>query len=44
MVKGGNDLLIGGTGLAGFIVLALANLGILAYDRLLAKQPITVSR
>jgi len=33
LVKGGNDLLIGGTGLAGFIVLAIINLGIYFYNK-----------
>lgn len=40
VVKGGNDLIIGGTGLAGFIILALINLGILVYDGFLAKETI----
>ncbi|MBM3237165.1 CPBP family intramembrane metalloprotease [Candidatus Poribacteria bacterium] len=31
VVKGGNDLIIGGTGLAGFIILAVVNLGIFVY-------------
>ncbi len=34
VVKGGNDLTIGMTGLAGFIGLVLANLVLLVYDRL----------
>jgi membrane protease YdiL (CAAX protease family) len=38
LVKGGDDLLIGGTGLAGFIVLALVNAGIFAYSRAAVKQ------
>jgi membrane protease YdiL (CAAX protease family) len=38
VVKGGNDLTMGVTGLAGFIVLAIMNLGILIYDRFLAKE------
>ena len=33
VVKGGDDLLIGVTGLAGFIVLAIINLVIFAYDK-----------
>ena len=33
VVKGGNDLTVGVTGLAGFIVLAVANVGIFVYDR-----------
>jgi len=42
VVKGGNDLTVGVTGLAGFIVLAFVNIGLLLYDRLLAKEPIIV--
>jgi membrane protease YdiL (CAAX protease family) len=41
VVKGGNDLTVGVTGLAGVIVLALANIGLFVYDRFLAKEPIT---
>jgi len=33
LVHGGNDLIIGSTGIAGLIVLALVNLGILVLDR-----------
>jgi membrane protease YdiL (CAAX protease family) len=33
LVAGGNDLLIGGTGLAGFIVLAIINLGIYFHNK-----------
>ena len=40
VVKGGNDLSVGVTGLAGFIVLALVNVGLLLYDRVLSKEPI----
>ena len=40
VVKGGNDLTIGITGLAGFIVLAFVNISLLLYDRILAKEPI----
>lgn len=39
-VKGGNDLTVGVVGLAGFVVLAIVNLGIFIYDRFLAKEPI----
>lgn len=42
VVKGGNDLTVGLTGLAGFIVLAIANLGIFIYEHYLAKEPITL--
>lgn len=40
VVKGGSDLTIGVTGLAGFIVLAIANIGIFVYDHFLAKEPV----
>ncbi len=40
VVKGGNDLLIGITGLAGFIVLILVNIGIFVFDHFLSKEPI----
>ena len=40
VVVGGNDLTIGVTGLAGFIVLALVNLALFLYDRFIAKEPI----
>ena len=33
LIAGGNDLTVGATGLAGFIVLALANVGLFLYDR-----------
>ena len=32
-LEGGNDLLIGGCGLAGFLVLVAANLGLVVFDR-----------
>jgi membrane protease YdiL (CAAX protease family) len=38
VVKGGNDLLIGITGLAGIIVLILTNIALFLYDSLLAKE------
>lgn len=41
LVKGGNDLIISGMGLAGFIVLVFVNLGILLYDRVISKEPKT---
>lgn len=37
LVAGGSDLLFGITGLAGFIVLALVNVGIFVYNRFAAK-------
>jgi membrane protease YdiL (CAAX protease family) len=39
VVKGGNDLLVGTTGLAGVIVLAMANAGIFLYDRRITRKP-----
>jgi hypothetical protein len=32
MLKGGSDLIVGVLGLAGFIVLAIVNIGIFLYD------------
>jgi len=43
VVKGGNDITVGVTGLAGFIVLVLVNVGLFIYDRLLAKEHIIMS-
>jgi len=40
VVKGGNDLTVGVTGLAGFIVLAIVNIGIFVHARVWAKEPI----
>jgi membrane protease YdiL (CAAX protease family) len=40
VVKGGSDLTVGVVGLAGFVVLAIINLGIFIYDRFLAKEPV----
>jgi len=42
VIKGGNDLTVGVTGLAGFIVLALANVGIFIYDKCFAKEKIMI--
>lgn len=39
-VKGGNDLLVGLTGLAGFTALALANIGLLCHNLFWAKERI----
>jgi hypothetical protein len=39
---GGNDLLIGVTGAAGFIVLIIINLSIFIFDRFMAKESIEV--
>jgi len=40
VVKGGNDLIVGVTGSAGFIVLMFVNIGFFLYDRVFAKEPI----
>ncbi|MCK5218457.1 CPBP family intramembrane metalloprotease [bacterium] len=39
-LKGGTDLSIGLTGLAGLLVLLLANIGLYIFDRFLAKEPV----
>ncbi len=39
-IKGGSDLTVGATGLAGFIVLGAVNIVLLCYDRVLAPDPI----
>ena len=41
VIKGGNDLTVGVTGLSGFIVLTLVNLGLFMYNRFLAREPVT---
>jgi membrane protease YdiL (CAAX protease family) len=40
VVKGGSELTVGATGVAGFLVLAFTNIGLLLYDHLLTKEPI----
>jgi membrane protease YdiL (CAAX protease family) len=40
VIKGGNDLTVGVTGFAGFIVLALTNVGLFIYDRFFTKEKI----
>ena len=40
VVKGGNDLLVGVTGAAGFIVLAIINLFIFIFERFIAKESV----
>ena len=42
IIKGGNDLIVGVTGFAGFIVLSLTNLGLFIYDHYFAKEKIMV--
>lgn len=43
IVKGGNDLIIGVTGLAGFIVLLIVNLCIFLFDRFIKEKPMNSS-
>jgi membrane protease YdiL (CAAX protease family) len=38
VTKGGSDLIVGVTGLSGFVVLIGINIGLLLYDRLVAKE------
>ncbi len=40
VIKGGNDLLVGVTGLAGFIVLVFMNICLIIYNKLISKKPI----
>ncbi len=40
VIKGGSDLTVGVTGLAGFIVLGLTNMGLFIYDRYFTKEKI----
>jgi membrane protease YdiL (CAAX protease family) len=40
LVSGGDDLTVGITGAAGFVVLAIANLGIFIFDRFITKEPV----
>ena len=42
VIKGGNDLIVGVTGFAGFIVLALTNLGLFIYDHYFAKEKMMI--
>jgi membrane protease YdiL (CAAX protease family) len=42
VIVGGNDLTVGVTGLAGFLVLAVVNLIIFAYERFLAREPLSM--
>lgn len=43
-IKGGNDLLTGTLGLAGFISLSAVNLALLLYDRFFARKPIDAGK
>lgn len=40
VVAGGSDLTVGMTGLAGFITLSILIVGLMAYDRWIASEPI----
>jgi hypothetical protein len=40
-LEGGNDLLVGDCGLAGFLVLLVANLGLVVFDRWFGGKTIT---
>lgn len=40
VIKGGNDLTVGGTGFSGFVALFLTNIGFFIYDRFFAKEKI----
>ena len=42
LIKGGNDLTIGVTGLAGFIVLFVVNLGIFFFDHSIRERTVGV--
>ena len=42
VLNGGNDLTVGVTGLAGFIVLALTNVGIFIYDHYFAREKMMI--
>lgn len=44
MMRGGSDLTVGVTGLAGLVVLSALNLVLLAYDRSLRAQPESAHR
>jgi len=43
VIKGGSDLTVGVTGLAGFVVLAIVNIGIFVFDRFLAREPVATA-
>lgn len=43
LIRGGDDLTVGGTGLAGFIALVLVNIGLFVFDRVWAKEPVMSS-
>jgi hypothetical protein len=43
VIRGGDDLTTGVTGLAGLIVLAMMNFGLFAFDRWVMDEPIRES-
>ncbi|MCK4752826.1 MAG: CPBP family intramembrane metalloprotease [Planctomycetes bacterium] len=43
VIKGGNSLTVGITGLAGFVVLICVNIGLVVYDRFFAKEPVILT-
>ncbi len=43
LIRGGDDLTVGVTGLAGFVVLGLANIAFVVYDRVWAKERLIAS-
>ena len=43
IIEGGNDLTVGVTGLAGFLVFAVVNVGIFLHDRIVAREPVVMS-
>jgi len=40
LISGGDDLLIGVTGLAGFIVFGIANIALFIFDRFITREPV----
>lgn len=44
LIRGGDDLTVGTTGVAGFIALALVNLALFIYDRVWAKEPLMTGK
>jgi hypothetical protein len=44
VIRGGDDLTTGVTGLAGLIVLAVMNFGLFAFDRWVRGEPISESK
>jgi membrane protease YdiL (CAAX protease family) len=40
VISGGSDLTVGLTGIAGFIIFTIVNIGIFIYDRFITKEPV----